>query len=259
LEKSIRGFHEFGSVCPEGPRPASPPYLQVSSARYLPLVGMDVGVATFFGLRTAPIRLNPLQQTDVCRVLWESAVRSKVLGPATFCLAFQLLAAASAPAQEPQPPTPTASPFSGIARNVVTWLHHVTRTATHRHRIASSPPLPRPRPAQLTKAPELPATTVGPNETPPTASAIEPVKISPAPAPTIEQDKVPAELPAAAVEPNEAPPSASAIEPIKISPAPTPTIERDTAPTELPAGAVERTKAPGTPARAVLQGTNIPD
>jgi hypothetical protein len=180
-----------------------------------------------------------------------------MLGAATFCLAFQLLAAASAPAQEPQPPTPSAPPFSGIAHHVVTWLHHIT--GTHRHRIASSPPLPRPRPVQFTKAPELPAAAVEPNEAPPAASAVEPTKISPAPAPTIEQDKAPAELPAAAVEPNEAPPAASAVEPIKISPAPAPTIEQDKAPAGPPAGAVEQTKAPNTPARAVLQGADIPD
>jgi hypothetical protein len=237
-----------------------------------------------------PIRLNPVWQTDVCHVLWESAVRSKMLGAATFCLAFQLLAAASAPAQGPQPPTPPAPPFSGIARNVVTWLHHVTRTATHHHRIASSPPLPRPRSAQLTEAPELPATAAKPNEAPPVSDAVEPIKISPtsaptieqdqaaaeppaaavepneappvaaaARAPTIEQDKAPAELPAAAVESNEAPPAASAVEPIKISPASAPPIEQDKAPAELPAGAVKQTKAPNTPARAVLQGANIPD
>ena len=130
-------------------------------------------------------------------------------------LAFQLLAAASAPAQGPQPPTPPAAPppFLGIARNVVTWLHHVTRTGTHRHGIVSSPPLPRPRPARLTKPPALPAATIEPNEAPPAASAVEPSKMSPAPAPTVEPDKAPAELPAATVEPNEAQPSAAAVQP----------------------------------------------
>jgi hypothetical protein len=264
----------------------------------VPARPLEIGATPRLCLGAAPIRLNPMRQTDVCSVLWESAVRSKMIGAATFCLVFQLLAAASAPAQEPQPPTPPAPPFSGIARNVVTWLHHVTGTGTHHHRIASSPPLPRPRPAQLTKAPELPAAAVEPNEAPPAASAVEPIKISPAPASTIEQDKAPAELPAAAVEPNEAPPAASAVEPIKISPASAPRTEQDKAPAELPAAAVEpneappaasavepikispastlrieldkapaeppaaavkQTKAPNTPARTVLQGANIPD
>jgi hypothetical protein len=201
-------------------------------------------------------------------------VRSKVLGAATLFLAFQLLAATSASAQGPQPSTPAGAPppFSGIARNVVTWLHHVTRTGTHRHRIASSPPLPRPRPAQLTKAPELPATAVEPNEAQPVSAAVEP---NPAAAPKVEPDKAPTEppaasvepnvrstgrantaaepdrppgdLPAPAVEPNEAQPAASAVEPNMISS--TPTVE----------SAVEQTKAPSTPAGAVLQGANIPD
>jgi flagellar hook-length control protein FliK len=152
-------------------------------------------------------------QTAICCVLWERAMTSKMLGAATFFLAFQLLAAASAPAQGPQPPTPPAAPppISGIARNVVTWFHNVTRTGTHRHRIMSSPPLPRP--AQLTKTPELPAAAVEPNEARPPSTAVEPNNISPAPALTVEPDKAAAELPAAAVEPNEAPPSAAADEP----------------------------------------------
>ena len=216
------------------------------------------GAPTFFGLSAAPIRLDPVRQTGICRVLWESAVRSKMLGAATFFLAFQLLAAASAPAQGPQPPTPPAAPppFLGIARNVVTWLHHVTRTGTHRHGIVSSPPLPRPRPARLTKPPALPAATIEPNEAPPAASAVEPSKMSPAPAPTVEPDKAPAELPAATVEPNEAQPSAAAVEPNPVSPTPAPTVEPNKAPAELPPGAAEQTKAPtGT----VFQGANIPD
>src|SRR5262245_23618432 len=59
------------------------------------------GAASFFGLRAAPIRLNPVQQTGICRLLWRGTVRSRVLGAATLFLAFQLLAAASAPAQGP--------------------------------------------------------------------------------------------------------------------------------------------------------------
>ena len=120
-------------------------------------------------------------------------MRLRMLGAATFFLCLQLLATASADAQGQQPPTPPkARPsYSSIEHNVITWFHRVTRADTHRHRIASSPPLPRPRPAQLTKAPELPATAVEPNEAPPPASAVERIKISPAPAPTIESRSIP--------------------------------------------------------------------
>src|SRR6516165_11351436 len=86
-------------------------------------------------------------------------MRSRVLGATTFFLSLQLLASASAHAQGPQSSTPSKAPrpVSSIAHNVITWFHHVTGTGGHRHRIASSPPLPRPRPAQLTKTPaELP-------------------------------------------------------------------------------------------------------
>jgi hypothetical protein len=184
-------------------------------------------------------------------------VRSKVLVAASLFLAFRLLAATSALAQGPQQLTPAGAPpaFSGIARNVVTWLHHVTRTGTHRHRIALSPPLPRPRPAQLTKAPELSATAVEPSEVQPISAAVEPNKF--APAPKVEPDTAPTEPPAAAVEPNEAQPAAAAVEPKTISS--TPTVEPDKTPAELSPGAVEQIKAPSTPAGAVLQGVNIPD
>ena len=177
----------------------------------------------------------------------------------------------SAVASAGEPPTSAAAPdFSGVARNVIAWLHHVTRTDTHRHRIASSPPLPRPRPAQLSKAPELPATAVESNEAQPASTTVEPNKISLAPAPAVEPDKATSELPAAA-EPNEVPPAAAAGEPNRMreqSAAPavglnvissTPTVEPDKTPAELPPGAVKQTKAPGTPTRTVLQGANIPD
>ena len=162
-------------------------------------------------------------------------MRSRVLGAATFFLSLQLLAAASAYAQGSQPPTPPKArpPFSGVAHNVITWFHHVTGTGAHRQRIVSSPPLPRPRPAQLTKTPaELPAAAleqnktpaVEPNEAQPAAAAAEPNKMSPAPASSVEPDKAPA------VEPNEAQPAASAVEPNKVSGAPDATVEPDKPP-----------------------------
>ena len=127
-------------------------------------------------------------------------MRSRVLGAATFFLSLQLLAAASAHAQGPQPLTPPKArpPVSSIAHNVITWFHHVTGTGAHRHRIVSSPPLPRPRPAQLTKTPaELPAAAVEQNKTPavepneaqPAAAAVEPNKMSPAPDSTLSQTR----------------------------------------------------------------------
>jgi hypothetical protein len=222
-------------------------------------------------------------------------MRSRVLGAATFFLSLQLLASVSAHAQGPQPSTPPKAPppVSSIAHNVITWFHHVTGTGGHRHRIASSPPLPRPRPAQLTKTPaELPAdqnkTTpaVEPDEVQP-AAAVEPNKMSPAPASSIEPDKAPGvELndaqPAAsavepnkmslapdttvepdkteAVEPNEVQSAAAAGEPNKISPTPAPTVEPDNAPAGLAAAAVEHNEAPPrTSAGAVLRGPDIPD
>ena len=100
-------------------------------------------------------------------------MKSRMLGAATFFLSLQLLAAASAHAQGPLPPTsPKARPpFSGVAHNVITWFHHVTGSGARRHRIVSSPPLPRPRPAQFTKTPaELPAAALEQNKTP----AVEP-------------------------------------------------------------------------------------
>jgi hypothetical protein len=129
-------------------------------------------------------------------------MRSRALGAATFFLSLQLLAAASAHAQGPQPSTPPKArpPDSSIAHNVVTWFHHITGTGGHRHRIVSSPPLPRPRPAQLTKTPaELPAAAVEQNKTPaaepnevqPPTASVEPNKMSPAPASSTEPDKAP--------------------------------------------------------------------
>ena len=190
-------------------------------------------------------------------------MRSRVLGAAT--LSLQLLAATSAHAQEQQPPIPPKArpPVSSIAHNVITWFHHVTGTGAHRNRIVSSPPLPRPRPAQLTKTPaELPAAAVEQNKTPavepneaqPAAAAAEPNKMSPTPDTTVEPDKPPA------VELNEVQPATVAAEPNKISPAPAPTVEPDKVPAELPAAAVEQNEAPPrTSAGAVLRGPDIPD
>ena len=216
-------------------------------------------------------------------------MRSRVLGAAMSFLSLQLLAAASAQAQGLQPPTPpkAAAPVSSIAHNVVTWFHHVTGTGGHRHRIASSPPLPRPRPAQVTKTPaELPAAAVDQNRaTPavelnepqpaavavepnnsssvvsdkapdaqPAAAAVEPNKMSLAPDTTVEPDKPPT------VELNEVQPAAAAVEPNKVSPALGPTVEPGKASADPPAAAVEQNEVPPrASAGAVLRGPDIPD
>jgi hypothetical protein len=216
--------------------------------------------------------------------------RSRVLGAATFFLSLQLLAAASAHAQGQQPPTPPkARPSdSSIAHNVITWIHHVIGSGAHRHRIVSSPPLPRPRPPQLTKTPaELPAAAVEPKEAQPAAAAVEPNTMSPAPSSSVEPDKAPAvelndaQPPGSAVEPNktspapdttvepakpptvepnEAQPAAAAVEPNKMSPAPASSVEPDKSPAEPPAAAVEQNEAPPrSSAGAVLRGSEIPD
>jgi hypothetical protein len=74
-------------------------------------------------------------------------VRTKVIG-ATLALSF-LLFAGAAPAQAPQSaPAEKRSPLSQIARDLTTWLDHVAGSGAHHARVASSPPLPRPRPAE---------------------------------------------------------------------------------------------------------------
>ena len=180
-------------------------------------------------------------------------MRSRVLGAATSFLSLQLLASASAHAQGPQPSTPpkAAAPVSSIAHNVVTWFHHVTGTGGHRHRIVSSPPLPRPRPAQLTKTPpELPAAAVDQNKTTPAVELNEPqpaaAAVEPNNSSSVVSDKAPplndAQPAASAVEPNnsssvvsdkapDAQPAAAAVEPNKMSLAPDTTVEPDKPPT----------------------------
>ncbi len=73
----------------------------------------------------------------------------RVLCVATFSLSLLLLA--------------VSVPYAGTAANaarstdtghfsLLTWLHRLTHFANH-HRVASSPPLPRPRPSDLAPAP----------------------------------------------------------------------------------------------------------
>ena len=108
--------------------------------RYLSLIRgqekVGAGAVTFFGLRAASIQLNAVQQTAFCRVLWRGTVRSRVLGAATLFLAFQLLAAASAPAQGPLTTTAAAWSTAGLFRYWAKRYHVVAP----RHSYWHSPP-----------------------------------------------------------------------------------------------------------------------
>src|SRR6516165_10351369 len=70
---------------------------------------------------------------------------------ATFAVSFVLSAAGSVHAQQATLPE-QRSPFSQIAHDFTAWLTHVTGTGANHHLQASSPPLPRPRPSELTSA-----------------------------------------------------------------------------------------------------------
>ena len=100
---------------------------------------------------SALVERQQIGSRSLLRTAGGPTMRSRVLRAATFFLSLQLSAATSAHAQGPEPPTPPKArpPVSSIAHNVITWFHHVTGTGAHRHRIVSSPPLPRPRPAQF--------------------------------------------------------------------------------------------------------------
>lgn len=95
-------------------------------------------------------------------------MRLRVLGAARFSLSFLLLAAASVHAEAPPlpPPAPPEAPppASGFTPPykiiVAQWGERVVppRPIPHvtHHPAASSPPLPRPRPAELAPAPVAP-------------------------------------------------------------------------------------------------------
>jgi hypothetical protein len=106
-------------------------------------------------------------------------VRAKAIGAATLALSFLLLTAGAVRSQAPQPaPGESRSPLSEIAHDFTTWLNHVTGSSSSHHRGASSsPPLPRPRPAE-----PAPSSVVS-NGAPPAAvpAAIVPKKKTVAP------------------------------------------------------------------------------
>lgn len=85
-------------------------------------------------------------------------MRVAALRAAAFSLIFGLLASASVHARAAHAASPEAhSPLSAITA----WLNHLARPPGSPHRrTASSPPLPRPRPAEL-----APPAAVAPNKT----------------------------------------------------------------------------------------------
>jgi hypothetical protein len=83
-----------------------------------------------------------------------TVVRAKATGAATLALPFLLLTVGTVHSQAPQPaPSETRSPLSEIAHDFTTWLNHVTGSSSNHHRVASPPPLPRPRPAEAATTP----------------------------------------------------------------------------------------------------------
>jgi hypothetical protein len=99
-------------------------------------------------------------------------MKQKVTRTASFSLFFLLSGFALAHAQVP-PPEPTEPPsrLSMFAHDVSSWVDHIITDADHtdadhintdadqvstgadHHRVTRSPPLPRPRPAELASAP----------------------------------------------------------------------------------------------------------
>ncbi len=94
-------------------------------------------------------------------------MKQKVTRTASFSLFFLLSGFALVDAQVP-PPEPTEPPsrLSMFAHDVSSWVDHIITDAKHiitdadhvstgadHHRVTRSPPLPRPRPAELASAP----------------------------------------------------------------------------------------------------------
>jgi hypothetical protein len=85
-------------------------------------------------------------------------------------------------AQAPQStPVEKPSPLSAIAHDLTNWLSRVTGSRADHHPPASTPPLPRPRPAQPASAPvvsnERPA-EVAPAAPVPAKKIVTPVQIN---------------------------------------------------------------------------------
>ncbi len=83
-----------------------------------------------------------------------------LLKAATLSVFLMALVAGSVHAQTPpsaRTETETrSSPLSEIAHDFSAWLSRVTGTGANHHRATASPPLPRPRPAELARAGVVP-------------------------------------------------------------------------------------------------------
>src|SRR5215469_256011 len=87
-------------------------------------------------------------------------MEQRVTRTASFSLFFLLSGFALVHAQAP-PPEPTEPPsrLTMFAHDVSSWVDHIITGANHistgadHHRVSRSPPLPRPRPAELASAP----------------------------------------------------------------------------------------------------------
>jgi hypothetical protein len=84
----------------------------------------------------------------------------RVMKTATFSLLLLLSAAASvhAQAQQPQWPTSREAARPGTSQGFLGWLHQFAPSPRRQSRAAPFPPLPRPRPAELTSPPLQPTT-----------------------------------------------------------------------------------------------------
>ena len=110
-------------------------------------------------------------------------MRAKAIAAATLALSFLLLTAGAVRSQAPQQTSSEArSPLSGIAHEFTTWLSHVTGSSPDHHRATSStPPLPRPRPAEPAPTPVVSSAAPPeaiPATTPPKKKAVAPVLIN---------------------------------------------------------------------------------
>jgi hypothetical protein len=87
---------------------------------------------------------------------------------AALALSFLPFAAGAVRAQAPQSaPAEKRLPLFEMAHDLTTWLNHVTSSSANHRRVASSPPLPRPRPAEPALTPVV--SNAGPSEAAPAA------------------------------------------------------------------------------------------
>lgn len=110
-------------------------------------------------LSIAPIPIN-LVVSIVQRAARGNIVQKTVLKRATLSVFLMVLVAGTVhPQTPPSARTETethSSPLSEIAHDFSTWLSRVTGTGANHHRATASPPLPRPRPADLARASVVP-------------------------------------------------------------------------------------------------------